>query len=45
MQRGAKHEEEANTMAKGYLQDTSTNKCIEGKEINPDKRQEEETEW
>ena len=25
------------------LQDTNTNKCMEGKEINPNKRHEEET--
>ena len=45
MHRGAKHEEEENTMAKRYIQDIQTNKCMQCKEINPYKRQVEEAKY
>ena len=45
MHNWAKYEEEENLFAKRYLQDNYTNMVREGEEINPDKRQEEETEW
>ena len=43
MHNWAKHEEEENNFAKGNLQDSYTNRVMEGKEINHDKMQEEET--